>query len=64
MKSWASPRSAREYDMESTVRRFTASHDPERDVCLYINLMFLLGSNFDTDVQLPWLADILTGRTE
>jgi hypothetical protein len=32
----------------------------ERDVCLYINLMFLLGSNFDTDVQLPWLADILT----
>jgi hypothetical protein len=35
----------------------------ERDVCLYINLMFLLGSDFDTDVQLPWLAAILTDET-
>lgn len=31
----------------------------ERDVCLYINLVFLLGSNFDTDKQLPWTVEIL-----
>jgi hypothetical protein len=31
----------------------------ERDVCLYINLMFLLGSNFDTDLQLTWAGVIL-----
>jgi hypothetical protein len=31
----------------------------ERDVCLYINSMIMLGSNFDTDLQLPWAADIL-----
>lgn len=31
----------------------------ERDVCLYINLVFLLGSNFDTDIQLSWAASIL-----
>jgi hypothetical protein len=30
----------------------------ERDVCQYINLMFLLGSDFDADIQLPWLAAI------
>jgi hypothetical protein len=30
----------------------------ERDVCQYINLMFLLGSDFDTDIQLPGLAAI------
>lgn len=30
----------------------------ERDVCQYINLMFLLGSDFDTDIQLPGLAAV------
>jgi len=35
----------------------------ERDVCLYINLVFLLGSNFDTDPQLPWAAAILNDET-
>lgn len=30
----------------------------ERDVCQYINLMFLLGSDFDADFQLPGLAAI------
>lgn len=35
----------------------------ERDVCLYINLIFLLGSNFDTDLQLPWTAEILNDET-
>lgn len=35
----------------------------ERDVCLYINTMFMLGGNFDTDLQLPWAADILKDET-
>jgi hypothetical protein len=35
----------------------------ERDVCLYINLMLLLGSNFDTDVQYPWAGEILNDET-
>lgn len=41
------------------------NHDftTERDVCLYINLMFLVGSNFDADLQLPWAAEILNDET-
>lgn len=35
----------------------------ERDVCLYINLIFLLGSNFDMDPQLPWATVILNDET-
>ncbi|MBN2592658.1 MAG: hypothetical protein JXA81_04050 [Sedimentisphaerales bacterium] len=35
----------------------------ERDVCLYINLVFLLGSNFDTDLQIPWAAATLKDET-
>jgi len=35
----------------------------ERDVCLYINLVFLLGSRFDIDPQLPWAAAILNDET-
>lgn len=31
----------------------------ERDVCLYINLVLLLGSNFDIDKQLFWAEEIL-----
>lgn len=31
----------------------------ERDVRLYVDLMFLLGSYFDLDPQLPWAARIL-----
>ena len=30
---------------------------------LYAELMFLLGSDFDTDPQCPWAADILNDRT-
>lgn len=33
--------------------------DAESPVCHYIDLMFLLGSNFDTDLQLPWAGEIL-----
>lgn len=29
------------------------------EVCLYIDLMFMLGSGFDTDFQLPWAGSIL-----
>lgn len=32
----------------------------ERDVCLYLNLMLLLGSAFDADMQLPWAGKILS----
>jgi hypothetical protein len=28
-----------------------------RDVSLYISLMFMLGSDFDTDCQLPWASE-------
>jgi hypothetical protein len=35
----------------------------ERDVCMYINLVLLLGSNFDTDPQLPWAIKILKDET-
>jgi len=33
----------------------------ESTVCRYIDLMFLLGSGFDTDKQLPWAAELLAG---
>jgi hypothetical protein len=29
------------------------------EVCLYVDLMFMLGSGFDTDFQLPWAGTIL-----
>ena len=35
----------------------------ERDVCLYINLMFMLGSDFDKDMQWPKVAAILEDKT-
>jgi len=31
----------------------------ERDVCLYIDLMFGFGKDFDTDPELPWAASVL-----
>ncbi len=31
----------------------------ERNLCLYLDLMLMLGSNFDVDPQLPWAAEIL-----
>jgi len=31
----------------------------ERDVCLYIDLMFGFGRDFDTDPELPWAAEVL-----
>ncbi|MEA1932862.1 MAG: hypothetical protein U9N60_00265 [Thermodesulfobacteriota bacterium] len=34
----------------------------ERNVCLYITVMFMLGSNFDSDILFPWAADILEDK--
>jgi len=44
-------------------RSNTYDFTTERDVCLYINLVFLLGSNFDKDIQLPWASVILRDET-
>jgi hypothetical protein len=33
--------------------------DTQRAVCMYLNAMLLLGSNFDTDTMYPWAKDIL-----
>jgi len=33
----------------------------ERDVCKYINLMFVFGRDFDRDPRLPWVHEILAG---
>lgn len=40
------------------------SHDltSERNVRLYIEMMFMLGGHFDADPQLPWAAEILSDR--
>ncbi len=35
----------------------------ERNLCLYLDLMLMLGSNFDVDPQLPWAAEVLTDPT-
>jgi hypothetical protein len=34
----------------------------ERDVCKYIDLMMVLGRDFDRDKKLPWAAEILGTR--
>lgn len=35
----------------------------QHDLCLYITLMFLLGSSFDEDPQLPWADTILSDES-
>src|SRR5438094_179214 len=35
----------------------------ERSIALYLDLMCVLGSGFDTDPQLPWAAAILADRS-
>jgi hypothetical protein len=34
--------------------------DTQQSVCLYINAMLLMGSNFDVDVMYPWAHEILS----
>jgi hypothetical protein len=36
--------------------------ESERNVCMYLNCMLILGSNFDCDPQYPWAHGILTGN--
>jgi len=36
----------------------------ERNMCLYITVMFMLGSNFDTDFFFPWAPEILKDKSE
>ncbi|MCJ7821086.1 MAG: hypothetical protein MUP53_07770 [Bacteroidales bacterium] len=36
----------------------------ERNMCLYITVMFMLGSNFDTDFFFPWAPVILKDKSE
>lgn len=35
--------------------------DTERGVCKYVNLVFVLGRDFDRDPRLPWAREILEG---
>ena len=35
----------------------------QREIALYISLMFLLGAGFESDPQIPWAAAILEDRT-
>jgi hypothetical protein len=35
----------------------------ERDVCKYIDIMFVHGRNFDSDPRKPWAASILTAKS-
>ena len=34
----------------------------ERDVCKFLNFMFVYGFDFDTDPELPWAHEILTNE--
>lgn len=36
----------------------------ERNMCLYITVMFMLGSNFDTDFFFPWAPETLKDKNE
>ena len=36
----------------------------ERNMCLYITVMFMLGSNFDTDFFFSWAPEILKDKSE
>ncbi len=36
----------------------------ERNMCLYITVMFMLGSNFDKDFFFPWAPEILKDKNE
>lgn len=44
-------------------RAETHGFETEPDVNLYLDLMLLLGSNFDTDPQLPWVASVLDNES-
>ena len=35
----------------------------KRDVCKYIDVMIVLGNDFDKDIRLPWVSSILNRQT-
>lgn len=43
-------------------RARTHGFSGERDVCKFIDLMFVFGRDFDRDPQFPWASEILVGR--
>jgi hypothetical protein len=54
-----------EFHLRETIRygmKHAAAHGfrRKRDVCKYIDLMVVLGRDFDTDPQYPWAGMILT----
>jgi hypothetical protein len=50
---------AREMIRYGIARSSTYGMIAERDVCLYIDLMFVFGPDFDRDKRLPWASAIL-----
>jgi hypothetical protein len=60
----------KEDDVRKTVRyghKIAGSYGfvTQRDVCIYLSLMFVLGSNFDADPLYPWAKEILSqGKNE
>jgi hypothetical protein len=46
------------------VRAVKHGFTTKRNVCLYLNNMLELGSNFDTDLQYPWAQSILQDSSE
>jgi len=45
-------------------RSQTYDFTTERNMCLYITVMFMLGSNFDADFFFPWASEILKDKSE
>ena len=45
-------------------RSFQYGIKTERDIARYINIMYTLGFDFDTDPRYPWAADILKSPSE
>ena len=43
-------------------RSFRYGIKTERDIARYINIMYTLGFDFDTDPRYPWAADILVNK--
>ena len=55
-------RQSRKVVLYGVKRADARGFDTERNVCLYLDAMLILGSNFDDDIQLPWVADILDDK--
>lgn len=54
--------------MQNTIHhgvQVAAAYDvsSRREVCYYISMMLMFGSDFDRDPQLPWAAELLNDRS-